>query len=172
MQVFPTRPTVHVALAALGSITAGIALRAPAVVAWGGAMILALALARAAAKLSVVRLRAAGLEMIWRASRRVRRVARNAEFEIDVELRNRDVRAVGYTALRVIASSELAATIDPAQGSILPSGTANLRLVVKALRVGKHCIHGLALEVRGPRGLFEVVGARRAVTARRRSGSV
>jgi uncharacterized protein (DUF58 family) len=156
MQLFPTRPTVHIALVALGSITAGMALRAPAVVAWGGAMILALALARAAAKLSIVRLRAAGLEMIWRASRRVRRVARNAELEIEVELRNRDVRPVGYAALRVIASSELEVSIGPREGTILPSRTANLRLYVKALRVGKHCIHGLALEVQGPRGLFEV----------------
>jgi len=156
MQLFPTLPTVHIALVALGTITAGVALRAPAVVAWGGAMILALALARAAAKLSVVRLRAAGLEMIWRASRRVRRVARNAEFEVNVELRNRDLRAVRYAALRVIASSELEVTIEPAEGTLMPSGTANLRLFVKAPRVGRHCIHGLALEVRGPRGLFEV----------------
>jgi len=64
MQLFPTRSTVHVALAALGTVTAGMVLRLPAVVAWGGAMIAGLALARASAKLSVLWLRAAGLEMV------------------------------------------------------------------------------------------------------------
>src|SRR6185295_1683390 len=104
MQLFPTRPTVHVALAALGTMTAGMVLRAPAVVAWGGAMIAGLALSRASAKLSVLRLRAAGLEMVWRTSRRVRRVARNAEVEIMVELRNRDTKLVRFAALRAVAS--------------------------------------------------------------------
>ena len=156
MQVFPTRPTVHVALAALATITAGMLLRLPSVVAWGGAMIAGLALARASAKLSVLGLRAAGLEMVWRTSRRVRRVARNAVVEIKVELRNRDARGVRYAALRAVASSALEVTVEPKDGVIGPLGSVSLCVTVRAPRVGKHCIHGLALEVRGPPGLFEV----------------
>src|SRR2546428_532563 len=63
----PPPPPSRGAPAFTKSPPAGIALRAPAVVAWGGALILALALGRAATKLSVMRLRAAGLEMVWRA---------------------------------------------------------------------------------------------------------
>jgi uncharacterized protein (DUF58 family) len=156
MQLFPTRTTVHVALAALGTMTAGLVLRIPAVVAWGGAMIAGLALTRATAKLSVLRLRAAGLEMLWRTSRRVRRVARGASVEIEVELRNRDARPVRYGALRVVASRELEVRVEPKEGVIAPFGSASLSVAVHAPRVGRHCIHGLALEVRGPPGLFEV----------------
>ncbi len=156
MQLFPTRTTVHLALAALGTVTAGLVLRIPAVVAWGGAMIAGVALTRATAKLSVLRLRAAGLEMVWRTSRRVRRVARNATVEIEVELRNRDARPVRYGALRAVASRELEVSAEPEEGVIAPFGTANLSVTVHAPRVGRHCIHGLALEVRGPPGLFEV----------------
>jgi uncharacterized protein (DUF58 family) len=156
VQLFPTRPTVHIALAALGTMTTGMVLRLPAAVAWGGAMIAGLALARAITKLSVLRLRTAGLEMIWRAPSRVRRVARNREIEMEVELRNRDVRPVSYAALRAIASTELEVTLEPTEGSI-PHGTSlTLRLKIKAPRVGRYCVHGLALEVRGLPGLFEV----------------
>jgi uncharacterized protein (DUF58 family) len=156
MQLFPTRSTVHVALAALGTVTAGMVLRVPAVVAWGGAMIAGLALARASAKLSVLRLRAAGLEMVWRTTRRVRRVARTATVEVKVELRNRDARPVRFASLRAVASSELEVSVEPKEGVIGAFGTAELAITVGTPRVGRHCIHGLALEVRGPPGLFEV----------------
>src|SRR5882757_599226 len=125
MQLFPTRTTVHVALAALGTMTAGLVLRIPAVVAWGGAMIAGLALTRATAKLSVLRLRAAGLEMIWRTSHRVRRMARGARVEIEVELRNRDGRPVRFGALRAVASRELEVRAEPEEGVIGPFGSAN-----------------------------------------------
>src|SRR5438128_177030 len=156
MQLFPTRSTVHVALAALGTMTCGMVLRVPAVVAWGGAMIAGLALARATAKLSVLRLRGAGLEMVWRTSRRSRRVARTAVVEVDVELRNRDARPVRFTSLRAIASNELEVSVDPVEGAIPAFGAAEFTITVRTPRVGRHCVHGLALEVRGPPGLFEV----------------
>jgi uncharacterized protein (DUF58 family) len=119
-------------------------------------MIAALAVARAVAKLAVLRLRGAGLEMVWKTSRRVRRVARNASIQVEVELRNRDDRAVRFDALRAVASSELDVSVEPKAGVIAPGATAHLRLTVSTPRVGRYCIHGLALEVIGPPGLFEV----------------
>ena len=83
-------------------------LRLPAALAWGGAMIAGLAFTRAANKLSVLRLRAAGLEMIWRTPQKVRRVVRAAELDVEVELCNRDVRPVRFASLRAVASRELA----------------------------------------------------------------
>jgi uncharacterized protein (DUF58 family) len=156
VQLFPTRPAVHVALAALGTVIAGMLLRAPAVVAWGGAMIVGLAGARAAAKVAIVRLRLAGLEMIWRTQGRVHRVPRGGEVKLEVELRNRDQKPVRYRAARAIASRELAVKLEPANTTIAPASVAKLLVVVRAPRAGKYCVHGLSLEVRGPLGLFEV----------------
>ncbi len=156
MQLFPTRPTVHVALGALGTITAGLVLRIPAVVAWGGAMIAALAIARGLAKLAILRLRGVGLEMVWRSSRRVRKVARNAAIEMSVDLRNRDSRPVRYGDLRAVASAELEVSLDPQEGVIAPHGTTSIGLRILTPRVGRYCVHGLALEVRSSLGIFEV----------------
>jgi uncharacterized protein (DUF58 family) len=156
MQLFPTRPAVHVAVASLSAIAIGLAARLPAGVAWGGAMIAGLACAYAWTRLSVLHLRAAGLEMIWQTTRRVRHVARGAAFEVTAELRNRDVVPVPYVALRAVASSELEVEPDQTNGTLAPGVAASVRLSVRAPRVGRLCIHGLALEVRGPFGLFEV----------------
>jgi uncharacterized protein (DUF58 family) len=156
VQLFPTRPAIHVAVAGLGAIAVGMAARVPAAVAWGGAMIAGLALSYAVTRLSVMHLRAAGLEMIWRTSRRVRHVARGAVFEVTAELKNRDVAQVSYVALRAVASSELEVSADTEEGTLVPGVSQVLQLSVRAPRIGRHCIHGLALEVRGPFGLFEV----------------
>jgi uncharacterized protein (DUF58 family) len=155
MQLFPTRPAVHVALAAVLTVALGMLLRAPVVVAWGGAMIAGLALARALAKVAIIRLRLAGLEMVWRAER-VERLPRGGEIELEIELRNRDVRPVRYRAARAIASWELEVRLQPSFGVIPPGGAAKLALSIRAPRVGQFCIHGLSLEVRGYPGLFEV----------------
>jgi uncharacterized protein (DUF58 family) len=134
----------------------GMAARLPAVVAWGGAMIAGLAWAYAVTRLSVLHLRAAGLEMVWQASQRVRHVARGSEFDVTVELKNRDVAPVRYVALRAVASSELSVEPDRGEGVINAGAKHTVRLAIRAPRVGKLCIHGLAFEVRGPFGLFEV----------------
>src|SRR5688572_20600927 len=110
------------------------AARLPAAVAWGGAMIAGLACAHAWTRLSVLHLRAAGLEMIWQAARRVRHVARGAAFEVTAELRNRDVSPVRYVALRAVASSELEVEPDPTDGTLYPGVAASVRLSVRAPR--------------------------------------
>jgi uncharacterized protein (DUF58 family) len=94
--------------------------------------------------------------MVWQASRRVRHVARGAVFEMSAELKNRDVVPVRFVALRAVASSELDATPERTEGVLYPGVTRAIRVSVRAPRVGRLCIHGLALEVRGPFGLFEV----------------
>jgi uncharacterized protein (DUF58 family) len=156
VQLFPTRSAVHVAVVGLGVIAVGVAARLPAAVAWGGAMIAGLAWAHVVTRLSVLHLRAAGLEMVWQASRRVRHVARGSAFDVIAELRNRDVVPVHFVSMRVVASSELEVTTERTFGTLPAGRTENVRLSVRAPRIGRHAIHGLALEVRGPFGLFEV----------------
>lgn len=118
-------------------------------------MIIGLTLARSAARVAIVRLRLAGLEMVWRGER-VERLARGEQIKLEIELRNRDLRPVRFRAARAVASAELEVSVDPALGTIAPGAAIKLLALARAPRVGKYCIHGLTLEVRGPLGLFEI----------------
>ncbi|MFO0644445.1 MAG: DUF58 domain-containing protein [Polyangiaceae bacterium] len=160
MQLHPTRPAFHVALAGAAMVVVGIVGREAAVCAFGGAMVLAVALGRVLAHATVARIRSSGFEMVWTTARRVSRVARGGELVLEAELRNRgsdDARAV---SLRPIVSSMLSAEMDP-QAIELPAGSrVRLDVRIKANRIGRWGVHGVALEVRGTpgggEGLYEV----------------
>lgn len=156
MQVYPTRPAVHLVLAGAAVVLVGLIAREVALVAWGGALVFAMALARASALASVQRIRSAGFEMLWSGTQRTSTVARGAEFEIEAEVRNRDTRAARYVQLRPVHSSHLQVRIEPVTGEVPAGGRLRVSVWVKAPRVGRHAVHGLALEVQGSPGLFEV----------------
>lgn len=156
MQLYPTRTAAHLAIAGLAVVGVGVAARVPAIVGWGGAMLLAIAVARAVTLVSVARIRAAGFEMLWSRPKRVLRTARGSTIEIEAEVRNRDTLAARYVKLRAIASSQLEVKIEPQAGEVPASGRLKVNVVVRAPRVGHHGVHGLALEVHGASGLFEV----------------
>ncbi len=160
MQIYPTRSTFHVAMAGAGLVALGVAARLAPVAAFGGAMLLAIALGRAVAALAVTRLRAAGFEMVWTAPARVKSVAVDRTVVIEGELRNRGRSTVRAVSLRPIASSMLEASVEPAEIDLPPGARARIDLTVRPRRVGRWGIHGLALEVRGtPLGgeaLYEV----------------
>ena len=156
MQVYPTRPALHLALAGGLVMLAGVIAREVALVAWGGGIVVAVALARATALASVSRIRGAGFEMLWTGERRLVSVAKGAEVEIDAEVRNRDSRAARYVHLRPVASSHLKVEVEPAFGEVPAGGRLRVSVRVKAPRVGRHAVHGLSLEVQGAPGLFEV----------------
>src|ERR1700752_4060637 len=107
MQLYPTRIAAHLAVAGVAVVGAGIAAREPAIAGWGGAMLLAVAIARAVTLVSVSRIRAAGFEMLWSGPKRVQRTSRGSTLEIEAEVRNRDTLAARYVKLRTIASSQL-----------------------------------------------------------------
>jgi uncharacterized protein (DUF58 family) len=156
MQLFPSRTAAHLSIAALSVAGIGLVAREPAIVGWGGAILFAIALARAVTLISVARIRAAGFEMLWSGPRRVVRATRDVVIEIEAEVRNRDTLAARYIKLRPIASSQLEITIEPTAGEVVASGRLKVRVLVRAPRVGQHGLHGLALEVHGAPGLFEV----------------
>ena len=156
MQLYPTRTAAHLAIAASAVALVGVAAREPAIVGWGGAMLVAVALARAATLVSVARIRAAGFEMLWTGARRVVRTPRGTTVEIEAEVRNRDSLSARYVKLRAVASSQLDVKIEPAQGEVAASGRLKVKVKVVCPRVGQHGVHGLALEVHGASGLFEV----------------
>jgi uncharacterized protein (DUF58 family) len=160
MELYPTRSTFHVAVASAGFVALGAATRLAPVAAFGGAMLLAVALGRALALVAVTRLRAAGFEMVWLDPARVRRVACGSTVVLAAELRNRADAPVRAVAVRPVASTMLGVTIDPAPIDLPAHSRCRLEITVRAPRVGRWGIHGVALEVRcatlGGEGLYEV----------------
>lgn len=154
--MFPTRPALDIAVAAASVVVVGILLFQPAIVAWGGALIVGLSLARAITLLSVARVRTAGFEMVWRNAGRSARVNRGHVLELRAEIRNRDTRAVRFAASRVVASPHVGIEITPEAGEVPAGGRLELLVRVRGKRVGQHGLFGLGLEMRGPPGLFEV----------------
>ncbi len=71
-------------------------------------------------------------------------------------MRNRDSLAARYVKLRAVASSQLDVRIEPPAGEVAASGRLKVKVRIRTPRVGQHGVHGLALEVHGASGLFEV----------------
>jgi uncharacterized protein (DUF58 family) len=149
VRLYPTLATFHVAVAGAGLVALGSAARLAPVVAFGGAMLLAVALGRALALLSVTRLRAAGFEMVWSEAVRVRRGSRDKPLVLEGELRNRGDAPVRAVGLRPLASSMLDASVEPALIDIPAGARARVEVTIVPRRVGRWGVHGLALEVRG-----------------------
>jgi uncharacterized protein (DUF58 family) len=160
VQIHPTRATFHVALAGSSLIAMGIVSRLAAPVAFGGAMILAIALGRALALATVTRLRASGFEMVWASAGRLSRVERGSTLVLTGELRNRSPDDARGVRLRPLASSMLSATIEPSILDLPRGSKASFNVHLRADRVGRWGLHGVSLEVRGTplggEGLFEV----------------
>jgi len=160
MQLHPTPSTFHVAVAGAAVIAVGVAGRAPAAIAFGGAMLLAVAIGRAVALATVTRLRTAGFEMVWNAQKRVARTSRGGVVHLEAELRNRGSNDARGVNVRAVASSQLEVTIEPTTIDLPAGSKVRLDVTIRAPRVGRWGLHGMALEVRatpaGGEGLYEV----------------
>lgn len=156
MQVHPTPSSIDVAAVGLLAALSGVVTQEPAIIAWSGALLLGLAVARAVTELSVSGIRSAGFEMLWCGEGRLCRVARGEQVELWAEVRNRDNRAVRYTGLRPVCSPYLSLELDPRSGEVPAGGRLRVRVLARGLRVGQHGVFGLSLEVQGSPGLFEV----------------
>lgn len=168
MRLHPTKQTFHVAGAAAVTLAFGILVGFPtfnstgsaAIVAFSGAMLIAVAVGRALALGAVTRLRTAGFEMVWNTPKRVARTGRGGTIELEAELRNRGIDDVRGVALRVLSSSFIEADVEPKIVDLPPESRAFVKVTLRAKRVGRWGIHGMALEVRGTElggeGLYEV----------------
>ena len=160
MQLHPTRATFQVALAGAAMVTVGVAAKVSAAVAFGGAMLLAITLGRALALSTVTRIRASGFEMVWGMTRRVTRLERDGEVVLEAELRNRGFDDARGVNLRPVASSMLDVSIHPPVLDLPAASKVRFEVRVRARRVGRWGVHGIALEVRGTplggEGLYEV----------------
>lgn len=160
MQLHPTRATFQVALAGAAMVAVGVAAKVSAAVAFGGAMLLAVTLGRALALATVTRIRASGFEMVWGTTRRVTRLERGGEIVLEAELRNRGFDDARGVSLRPVASSMLDVEIFPQAIDLPASAKVRFEVRIRAKRVGRWGVHGIALEVRGTplggEGLYEV----------------
>jgi uncharacterized protein (DUF58 family) len=149
VQLYPTRATFHVAVAGAGLVALGAAARLAPVVAFGGAMLLAVAIGRAIALVGVTRLRAAGFEMVWTGPTRVRRGSRGRPLVLEGELRNRGDAPLRAVGLRPLASSMLEASVEPSSLDLPPGARARVDVTVVPRRIGRWGVHGLSVQVRG-----------------------
>lgn len=156
MQLYPTRPAAHLAIVGVAMAAAGALAGEAAIVGFAAAVLIAVAIARAVTLVAVARIRAAGFEMLWVGSKRLVRTTRGTEHVIEAEVRNRDTLAARYVKLRALASPNLEVSLEPAAGEVRACGRLKVKVIVKAPRVGQHGLYGLALEVRGAPGMFEV----------------
>ncbi len=160
MRLHPTSATFHVALAGAAVVAVGLAAREAPMVAYGGAMILAVAVGRAAALIAVTHLRAAGFEMVWSATKRVVRTTRDEEIVVHAELRNRSPDEMRGVAVRAVVSSMIEARIEPSEVDLPAESRTRVKVILRGRRVGRWGVHGVALEVRGTKGggdaLYEV----------------
>ena len=160
MRLHPTRPTFFVAAAGTVMLACGVVAKSAAMVAFGGAVIIAVAIGRSLALGAVTRLRAAGFEMVWNTPKRVARTSRGGTVELEAELRNRGIDEVRGVALRVLSSSHIEAEVEPKIVDLPPESRAFVKVTLRAKRVGRWGVHGMALEVRGTdvggEGLYEV----------------
>jgi uncharacterized protein (DUF58 family) len=160
MKIHPTPPTLQVTACGAAVIALGVVARLPGLIAFGGAMLLAVLGGRVLALATVTRLRRAGFEMVWLTPERSTPAICLTECVIEAELRNRgsdDARGFG---LRAIASPQLDVEVSPARIDLPAGSRAKLTLKVRPTRAGHFAIHAIALEVRGTpigsEGLFEV----------------
>ncbi len=121
VQVHPTGSAIHLAVASVVGTLAGVALESGAIVAWSGAVLLGLGIARAVTEVSVARIRTSGFEMLWRGPERVRRMARGETIVVEAEVRNRDSRAARYVGLRPVNAQDLRVEVAPDHGEV-PAG--------------------------------------------------
>lgn len=156
MQLYPTRPAAHLAITGTVVAAIGVIANEPAIVGWGGALVIAVAIARAVTLVSVARIRAAGFEMLWTGTKRVTRTARGTTIEVEAEVRNRDTLSARYVKLRALASPNLDIKLEPPAGEVTACGRLKVKVKIDTPRVGQHGVYGLALEVRGAPGMFEV----------------
>jgi uncharacterized protein (DUF58 family) len=160
MQLHPTRATFQVALAGAAMVAVGVAAKVAPAVAFGGAMLLAVTLGRALALSTVTRIRASGFEMVWGTTRRVTKATRDDEIVLEAELRNRGFDDARGVNLRPVASSMLEVSIHPATLDLPAASKVKFEIRIRAKRVGRWGVHGIALEVRGTplggEGLYEV----------------
>lgn len=141
-------------------VAVGVAAKVSAAVAFGGAMLLAVTLGRALALATVTRIRASGFEMVWGTTRRVTRLERGSEIVLEAELRNRGFDDARGVSLRPVASSMLDVAIHPSVLDLPSASKVRFEIKVRAKRIGRWGVHGIALEVRGTplggEGLYEV----------------
>ncbi len=130
--------------------------RAPAVLAYGSAILVGVLVARLFTLTSVTRTRRAGFEMAWRHDGRSITTTRLSPAVLVVELRNRDALPAHFAGLNVVASPGLSVEPSVVTGAIPARGRLLVSLTITPLSVGRHGIFSLGLHTIVAPGLHTV----------------
>ena len=157
VQIHPTRESSDLALAGMAVVLGGLLLQSGPVVAWGGALVLGLSVARALTRLGVSRVRAAGLEMLWRARRaQAHGRARYRAGAAGRAAQPSQHRRCAFAGCAPWPRRSSSVQVSPEADEVPANTRLCVTLIVRGLRVGRHGIHGLSLEVESGPSLFEV----------------
>lgn len=159
MLPIPSRAAIAAFIGCVLMLAVGMALRSAAAVSVAGAGFVGLAWALALTMPLGRRMRAERLEFAWwlehGAGRAAGAAVPGAPFEVRCYVRHRGPRAVEATELEPLMSA--AARLDACPRAIRLEGSARteFRIRLTAPAAGRLVLHGLALRLRGPLGLFD-----------------
>lgn len=156
MQVVPTRSAFHLTLLGAACTLTGIGLSRPVAVLWGGALLLGVVLARAAAKWGAARSRASGFEMVWDDRRRLIPAVRGAPLKVFAILTNRDSRPLEFSELALMHAAGMEARVTPRSGIIPRGASVRVRVELTSYCAGPCGVFGLSIKTSRPPGLFVV----------------
>lgn len=156
MRLLPAASAVELSIGGAGILLAGATLSRPAVAGWGAALLVGLTFARVMALVRVAQVRAAGLEMTWKCPGTLLQLACGTKLKLEAELCNRSSHLVRVSRLRVLASPLLETRVAPSACEIPPGGSCLVSVSGTPERIGQFGVTGLALELSGEAGGFEV----------------
>lgn len=155
MLVTPTFPTVLlITLATVVMVLAAFGGHVSAL-AWSGAMLFGLAIARLLNRTTIARARSAGFEMLWKESERYVTCYRQSDLTVTAELRNRSGELLVLESIAPLSPSELRVTVEPPTAVLPAHSSMKVHLNVKPLRVGVYGIQGLTVVLRDDTAAFE-----------------
>jgi uncharacterized protein (DUF58 family) len=149
LKLYPTRITFHVAAAGLVMVVLGVLFHNPPLTAFGCAMVLAIAVGRNLALLSVSHLREAGFEMVWKTEGRISRISQGDTLKIVAELRNRGSDDLRGLKVNIMASAYLHVQVDSKELELPRGEKTSITVTINAPRIGRFGLHGVSLDVRG-----------------------
>ncbi|HSC88480.1 MAG TPA: DUF58 domain-containing protein [Polyangiaceae bacterium] len=156
MRVEPTERALHLNRAGLGLLALGLLSLDARLALVGAAVLFGVGAAKSWALLAVARARAAGFEMSWQTGGRALRCRVGDATALTFRLSNHGRQPLRFADLEVLRAPGLEVELGESAGEIAAGSLVDVRVVVRARRVGFHGVHGLWVRAVQAPGLFDV----------------
>jgi uncharacterized protein (DUF58 family) len=155
MLPIPSRTAALAFAGCAGMLAVGLLARVPAVVTLAAMAMLGIIAAAGATLMLPARLRRQRLELAWRISHEGNALVRGSAFAVRCRLRHGGRTPLIADDVAAVASDFVASADEPPRSIRIEPGTdGDFELDFTARACGRAVLHGLALSVRGPAGLF------------------